>query len=99
MLEPVRPEVVLPDRALCLPTFSHFLIVNKLLSLPPFKYNAETYFVPASLSFHSFTLLVKSYPLGVASQDLSVDDEAAAEHVTAQQKAEEFLPVTCPCAR
>ena len=29
MLEPVRPEVVLPDRALCLPTFSHFLVVNK----------------------------------------------------------------------
>ncbi len=28
-LEPVRPEAVLPDRALCLPTFSHFLIVNK----------------------------------------------------------------------
>jgi hypothetical protein len=25
----VRPEAVLPDRALCLPTFSHFLIVNK----------------------------------------------------------------------
>jgi len=29
MLEPVRPEAVFPDRALCLPTFSHFLIVNK----------------------------------------------------------------------
>ena len=40
MLEPVRREAVLPDRALCLPTFSHFLIVNKTslslsLSLPP----------------------------------------------------------------
>jgi hypothetical protein len=34
MLEPVRPEAVLPDRALCLPTFSHFLIVNKT-SLSP----------------------------------------------------------------
>jgi len=33
MLEPVRPEAVLPHRALCLPTFSHFLIVNKT-SLP-----------------------------------------------------------------
>jgi hypothetical protein len=33
MLEPVHPEAVLPDRALCLPTFSHHLIVNKLLSL------------------------------------------------------------------
>jgi hypothetical protein len=28
MLEPVRQEAVLPDRALRLPTFSHFLIVN-----------------------------------------------------------------------
>jgi hypothetical protein len=40
MLEPVRPGAVSPDRALCLPTFSHFLIVNKTslsrsLSLPP----------------------------------------------------------------
>ena len=34
MLEPVSAEAVLPDRALCLPTFSHFLIVNKI-SLPP----------------------------------------------------------------
>ena len=33
MLEPVHPEAVLPDRALYLPTFSHFLIVNKSLSL------------------------------------------------------------------
>jgi hypothetical protein len=36
--EPVRPEAVFPDRALYLPTFSHFLIVNKTslsLSLPP----------------------------------------------------------------
>jgi len=37
MLEPVRPGAVSPDRALCLPTFSHFVIVNKTsltLSLP-----------------------------------------------------------------
>ena len=33
MLEPVRPEAVSPDRALCLPTLSHFSIVNKLLCL------------------------------------------------------------------
>jgi len=33
MLEPVRPEAVLPDRALCLPTLCHLLLVNKLLSL------------------------------------------------------------------
>ena len=33
MLVPVRAEAVLPDRTLCLPTFSHFLIVNKTLSL------------------------------------------------------------------
>jgi hypothetical protein len=25
----VRPEAVLPEKALCLPTFSHFLMVNK----------------------------------------------------------------------
>jgi hypothetical protein len=31
--EPVRPGAMSPDRALCLPTFSHFLIVNKT-SLP-----------------------------------------------------------------
>jgi len=30
---PVRPEAVLPDRALCLPTFSHFSMSIKLLSL------------------------------------------------------------------
>ena len=29
VLEPVRPGAVSPDRASCLPTFSHFLIVNK----------------------------------------------------------------------
>ena len=29
MPEPVRPEAVLPDRALYLPTFTHFLLVNK----------------------------------------------------------------------
>ncbi len=29
MLESVRPGAVSPDRALCLPTSSHFLIVNK----------------------------------------------------------------------
>jgi hypothetical protein len=28
MREPVRPGAVSPDRALCLPTFCHFLIVN-----------------------------------------------------------------------
>jgi hypothetical protein len=28
-LEPVRPGAVSPDRALCLPSFSHFLILNK----------------------------------------------------------------------
>ena len=33
MLGPERPEAVSPDRALYLPTFSHLLIVNKLLSL------------------------------------------------------------------
>jgi hypothetical protein len=40
MLEPVRPGAVSPDRALCLPTFSHFVIVNKTslsLSRPDLK--------------------------------------------------------------
>jgi hypothetical protein len=40
MLEPVRPGAVSPDRELCLPTLSHFVIVNKTslslsLSQPP----------------------------------------------------------------
>ena len=39
MLEPVRPGAVSPERALCLPNFSHFVIVNKpslsLSSLSP----------------------------------------------------------------
>jgi hypothetical protein len=35
MLGPECPEAVLPDRALYLPTFSHFLVVNKTsLSYP-----------------------------------------------------------------
>jgi hypothetical protein len=44
MLGPKRPEAVLPEMALYLPTFSHLLIVNKLLSLalsvslPPYIY-------------------------------------------------------------
>jgi hypothetical protein len=29
MLEPMRPGAVSPDRALCLPTFSHCMIVNQ----------------------------------------------------------------------
>jgi hypothetical protein len=33
MLEPVRPGAASPDKALCLPTLSHFLIVNKNFSL------------------------------------------------------------------
>jgi hypothetical protein len=38
MLEPLRPEAVLPHRAWFLPTFSHFWIVNKLFSLLPALY-------------------------------------------------------------
>jgi hypothetical protein len=41
MLEPVRPGAVSPDRALCLPTFSHFLIVNKTSSLSPLSLGSE----------------------------------------------------------
>ena len=36
MLEPVRPEAVLPNRALCLQTSSHYFIVNKT-SLEAFR--------------------------------------------------------------
>jgi len=28
-ISPVRPEALLTDKALCLPTFSHFLFVDK----------------------------------------------------------------------
>ena len=35
VLEPVRQGAVSPDRALCLPTFSHFVIVNKTSPPPP----------------------------------------------------------------
>ena len=35
MLEPVRPGAASPDRALCLLTFSHFVIVNKTSLSPP----------------------------------------------------------------
>jgi hypothetical protein len=33
VMEPERPAAVSPGKVLCLPTFNHFLIVNKLLSL------------------------------------------------------------------
>ena len=40
MLEPVRPGAASPDRALSLLTFSHFVIVNKLLP-PPLSLSDE----------------------------------------------------------
>jgi hypothetical protein len=47
MLEPVRPGAASPDRALSLPTFSHFVIVNKTsLSLflsPPSSTEVEEF--------------------------------------------------------
>jgi hypothetical protein len=52
MLEPERPEAVVPDRALCLPTFSPFLMVNKSsLSL------SLSFSLPPSLSFYITTHL------------------------------------------
>jgi hypothetical protein len=66
MLEPVRPGAVSPGRALCLPTFSHLLIVNKTslaralsLSLSPS--------LPRSLSLSLFLSLSKcEHPLILA---------------------------------
>jgi hypothetical protein len=65
VLEAERPEAVLPDRALCLPTFSHFLIVNKLspsrgdlppLSLPPSLPPSLSPSLPPSQCVFSHTL-------------------------------------------
>jgi hypothetical protein len=58
VLEPVRPEAVLPDRVLCLPTFSHFLIVNNILNL--------------SLSLSLFPTLGLSVRKGKQCKNLSV---------------------------
>ena len=42
-MEPVRPGAVSPARALCLPTFSHFVIVNKTsLTLPSSSYSSSS---------------------------------------------------------
>jgi hypothetical protein len=49
MLEPKRPEAVLPDRALFLPTFIHFLIVNELPLPPSFSLSLSPS-LPPSLS-------------------------------------------------
>ena len=51
MLEPVRPEAVLPDRALCLPTFSHFLIVNKTSLSLSLSLSLSSLSLSLSLSF------------------------------------------------
>jgi hypothetical protein len=45
ILEPVRPGAASPDRALCLPTFNHFVIVNKT-SLS--HTHTHTYSIPPS---------------------------------------------------
>jgi hypothetical protein len=52
MLEPDRPEAVRPDRALCLPTFSDFLIVNKLLSLARARARAPALWARLSRSLY-----------------------------------------------
>jgi hypothetical protein len=49
MLEPVRPKAVSPDRALCLPTFSHFVIVN-ITSRTHRFFVSRAYEVPNNLS-------------------------------------------------
>jgi hypothetical protein len=49
MLEPVRPGAVSPDRALCLPTLSHFLIVNKWNFSLSLSLSLSLFFLPSSL--------------------------------------------------
>jgi hypothetical protein len=53
MLEPLRPEAVFPDRALRLPTFRHFLIVNKTAlspSLPLKKKRCRVFFCKVTVA-------------------------------------------------
>ena len=54
MLEPERPEAVSPDRALYLPTFSHLLIVSKLLSLSLARYTLASFTLSVYVECYCF---------------------------------------------
>jgi hypothetical protein len=60
MLEPVRPGAMSPDRALCLPTFISFVIVNKTsLSLSlSLSFSFSTASLPSSLVLSTPLLLL-----------------------------------------
>jgi hypothetical protein len=70
MLEPVRPGPVSSDRALCIPTFSRFLIVNKtFLSIS----HSLTHSLSHSLMHSLFHTLSRSLSLSLApSRSLSL---------------------------
>jgi hypothetical protein len=74
MLETVRPEALLPDRALCLPIFSHFLIVNttslsiKLLYLS-FSLSHQN---PPRMFSTAITCLYRSYNVGLKTAPKSI---------------------------
>ena len=63
MLGPVRPDAVSPDRALCLPTFRHLLLI----------FNKTSLSLSLSLSLHPPT---PRQPLHIdTKQELNVDEE------------------------
>jgi hypothetical protein len=57
MLEPQRPGAASPDRALCLPTFSHFVIFNKT-SLP----HTHSLSLALALALNPDTALIAGLP-------------------------------------
>ena len=89
MLEPVRPGAESPDRALCLPTFSHFVIANKR---------------SLSLSFYlslSFSLSLSCLELNKTSLSFSLSLSCLELQDALQQLAPEIHPNTarfCPRA-
>ena len=84
MLEPLRPGAVSPDRALCLPTFSHFLIVNKTslsLSLVEKVHNLGDAggFVLLDFGSVGFTIAWASGPKALSARCSTVVPEVIAE--------------------
>jgi hypothetical protein len=81
ILEPVRPGAVSPDRALCLPTFSHFVIVNKTslsLSLYYYYYYYYYYYCTSLQTPHSRTFKHTAYVstlLPLIKQEASISRE------------------------
>jgi hypothetical protein len=86
ILEPVRPGAVSPDRALCLPTFSHFVIVNKTslsLTLSHTRCHARC-LGPQRVCTQpvcSFELLPLACPLAPAPLPVGHADESVAQQL------------------